>query len=100
MRYLAESPQFTGTDIALILLVLVGLFLAVAGTVVAGCVFARKAGRGSERSLILWGVVAVVELGFAIFGTVAGGQIAALIGAGALALQLALYLTARAGRPD
>jgi glycine/serine hydroxymethyltransferase len=100
VRYLAESPQFTGADIALILLVLLGLLAAVVGTVVAGCIFARKAARGSQKALILWGVVALVEVAFAIFATVAGGQLAALIGGGALALQAALYFTARAGTPD
>jgi hypothetical protein len=93
---LAESIQFSGPEVAMILLMLLGLVLAVGGTIVAGCIFAHKAGRGSERALVWWGVIAALEVGLLVFAVNAGGVVVpGLILGGALLIQAALYASGR-----
>jgi hypothetical protein len=97
MVNLAETIQFSGPQVALILLMLLTVILAVGGTVAAGCLFAYRAGKGSDRALFVWGVIAFVEVGFMVFAIVSLGVALSLIMGGALAVQVALYVAGRSG---
>ena len=93
---LAEAVSFTEEEILVILLVLLGMLLVAVSAVVLGCIWAWRAGRGSQ--LALGGFAAVV--GLEALATVArlpdavGGDVA-MAPAAVIALQVALYLTAR-----
>jgi hypothetical protein len=96
MVNLAETIQFSGPEIAMILLILLGVILATGAIVVAGCIFARRAGKGSRQSLIAWGLIALVEIGFLVFAIIAGDSaFAGLIAGGAIAVQAGLYVAGR-----
>jgi ABC-type uncharacterized transport system permease subunit len=92
---IAETVQLDGGTVALILAVLLLLLLACVGVVVAGCIFARRAGRGSRNAMFGWAVIGTVELLIALDAVAAGLFKAALIPAGALAMQAAFWAEAR-----
>lgn len=45
MVNLAETIQFSGPEVAMILLILLGVILATGAIIVTGCIFAHRAGR-------------------------------------------------------
>jgi hypothetical protein len=101
---LAETVSFTEEEILVILLVLLGMLLAAVVFVALGCVWAWKAGRGSQ--LALAGAITIVSFEamafLAALPSVLSGDFFVVVPAGALALQAILYFVAkdkeRAGR--
>lgn len=98
---LAETPTFTSGEMLLILLVLVGVVAVAVTTFALGCFWARRAGRGSKPALVGWLVVASLEVLFllpTLPGVLRGELFVTAVPLGALACQVALYLTARGER--
>lgn len=100
---LAETIKLSGGEVLVVLLVLLGILAVVAAVVVLGCVWAWKAGRGSELALALWIVCASLEA-LALLGAAPSlikGNFFIVGPTGALGLQAALYFGARtsAGGP-
>lgn len=98
-----EGPQIDGEVLVIILVVFLLFAAGVIGLVVAGCVWAGRAGRGSQRAKIGWLCVAVLE-----GAVMLGGLVSLLTGGGepypamaasiALGIQTLLYARAK-GRP-
>jgi len=98
---LAETVKLSGGEVLIILLVLLGMLAVVLAVVVLGCVWAWKAGRGSETAKVLWIVCASLEalaLLSAAPSALFGRSFAAVFPAGALGAQLALYFGAKGRR--
>ena len=98
-----ESPQIDGGLLVIILVIFVLACAAVIGVVVAGCVWAGRAGRGSRRARAGWAAVAVLEGIVVLEGLVElasgrGEPITVIVAGGALGLQALLYTRARRGR--
>ncbi len=94
---LAEAVSFTEEEMFVILLVLLGMLAAAVAVVVLGCIWAWRAGRGSQLGLA--GMIVVMALEASVFMPAAaaalGGNPFVILPAGALAAQTALYLVAR-----
>jgi hypothetical protein len=92
---LGETVQIDPGVVLLILGVLLVLLLLAVAVVVLGFVWAGRAGRGSQRALVGWAVVAVLEaLVFAASGFDTGNS-AFWIPLGVLAGQVATFAAAR-----
>lgn len=80
------------------MVLLVALIVAI-GTIVAGCLLARKAGAGSRESLVWWLLISAAEL-FILFQVLwVGGYLPAAIIGVAMIVQIALFITSRNGSP-
>ena len=94
---LAETVSFTEEEILVILLVLLGMLLAAGVFVTLGCVWAWRAGRGSQ--LALAGAITVVTIEAIVLlptlPAVLRGDLFVVAPAGAIALQAVLYFVAR-----
>ena len=99
---LAEAPQFSAGDIALILLVLLGMALLVVAAAVLGFVWAVRAGRGSRQALAGWLTVAALEaaLVLSLVPALGQGKLAILLPLGLLAGQALVYWRARSRPPE
>jgi len=99
---LAETIKLSGGEVLVILLVLIGMAVVAAAFLALGCVWAWRAGRGSQAALAGWIVCAVVEglLLLQVIGSLFQGRpnFLGAVPAGALAAQVGLYLAARAPR--
>jgi hypothetical protein len=99
---LAETIKLSGTEVLIILLVLLGSLLAVVAVMGLGCLWAWRAGRGSQLALAGWVVCGTLEGSVILLGlaSLLRGQVNAVgtVPAGALAAQVGLYLAAR-GKP-
>lgn len=99
---LAETPQPDGGLLLVIILVVLGILAMAVATMALGCLWAWKAGRGSQLALGGWVACFTVEgfiLLFAVGGLVSGKPHLLLFApALAVAAQVALYLGAR-GHP-
>ncbi len=78
---------------------LVALLVCIA-VFVAGCKAAARAGAGSQKALILWIVIALVELYLTVSALFNSGQLIALLGVTALAVQGVIYFNGRKGKPE
>lgn len=99
---LAETVSFTEEEILVILLVLVAILMAAAALVGLGCLWAWKAGRGSQAALVGWSIVGALELlaaAAALPSLVTGPQPFVSAPAAALAVQVSLYITAKRRGP-
>lgn len=94
---LAEAVSFTEEEILVILLLLLGMLLAAVVFVALGCVWAWKAGRGSQ--LALAGAITIVSVEALVLlvtlPSVLSGDPFVVAPGGALALQAGLYFVAR-----
>jgi hypothetical protein len=94
---LAETVSFTEEEILVILLLLLGMLLAAVVFVALGCVWAWKAGRGSQLALAGFITVLAFE-GMAFLPALPAllnGNFVVVVPGGAIALQAVLYFTAR-----
>jgi hypothetical protein len=98
-RLLAEAPQFTAADVALIILSLLGMLLLAGGVAVLGFVLAGKAAAGSPRALAGWIAVVAVEAVFGAILVVSGGWMVAAVIAVVIAVQVGLFVSQRNGSP-
>lgn len=102
MLVLAETPQPTGGQVLVLLLILAGVLIVHVAVVVLGCVWAWKAGRGSASALIGLAVVAALEALFVLVAipSVVRGEPNYYLAWAAVPLvaQLALWAGARARR--
>lgn len=99
---LAETVSFTEEEMLIIMLVLVGILVATVAVVGLGCLWAYKAGRGSQAALGGWLIVAaleVVALVASLPGLASGPSLLLSLPTGALAAQAGLYLTAKRRGP-
>jgi hypothetical protein len=95
-----EGPQIAGGVLVIILVVFLLFVASVIGVVVAGCVWAGRAGRGSERARIGLVCVAVLEGAVLLQGLVGlatgrGGPYGAMAASFALGLQGLIYARAK-----
>jgi hypothetical protein len=95
-----EGPQIDGGVLVVILVIFLLFVAAVIGVVVAGCVWAARAGRGSERARTGWACVALVEgavllRGLAGLAMDGGEPYTAMAASFALGLQGLLYARAK-----
>ncbi|HEX2052431.1 MAG TPA: hypothetical protein VHJ78_01720 [Actinomycetota bacterium] len=95
---LAEAPQFTPADVAMIIVVLLGMLLVVGAVAVLGFVLARKAAAGSSQAMIGWIGVVALETLFGLALLVSGGWMVAAVVAIVLAVQVSLFLSGRNSR--
>jgi hypothetical protein len=77
---------------------LVALIVTI-GTIVAGCLLARKAGAGSREALVWLLLILGVELLLVVQVLRVNGYLPAIVLGGAMLVQVALFLTSRNGRP-
>ena len=99
----AEGPQIDGELLVIILVIFLLFAAAVIGLVVAGCVWAGRAGRGSKRARLGWFGVAAIEVAVMVFGLVdlargRGEPYSVMVASVALGIQTLLYARAK-GRP-
>jgi len=96
---LAETIKLSGTEVLIILLVLVGILAIGVAVLGLGCLWAWRAGRGSQLALAGWVVCGTLEGSVVLLSLVdlLRGRVNALaiIPAAALAAQVGLYLAAR-----
>ena len=97
---LAETPQLIDGDVLVFLLVLlVAILLAAAAVVALGCLWAWKAGRGSQPALVGWILVASFESYLLLHGVLillgGTGNLFLIAPLGAIGVQGALYAVAR-----
>ena len=97
---LAETPQLIDGEVLVFLLVLlVAMLLATVAVFALGCLWAWKAGRGSQPALVGWILVASLEAFALLLGVLSllDGTVNLFLTAplGALAVQAALYAVAR-----
>jgi hypothetical protein len=96
---LAETIKLSGTEVLVILLVLVGILAIGVAVLGLGCLWAWRAGRGSQLALAGWLVCGTLEGAVILVSLVdlVRGRINPLpsIPAAALAAQVGLYLAAR-----
>lgn len=98
-RVLAETVSFTEEEILVIMLVLLGMLAVVVAIAVLGCIWAWRAGRGSQRALIGFVVVASLEGMASLAAVPALLEDRSLVFIGpvwALGAQVGLFLWARA----
>lgn len=96
---LAETIKLSGTEVLIILVVLVGILASGLAVLGLGCLWAWRAGRGSQLALAGWVVCGTLEGAVVLLSLVdlLRGRINPLpvIPAAALAAQVGLYLAAR-----
>jgi len=95
---LAETVSFTDQEILVILLVLLGFLALVVITLVLGCFWAWRAGRGSQMALIGWLIMGPLVLVPTMLMSIPGvfnGNFFLMFPLAALATQVALYFAAR-----
>ena len=95
-----EEPEFTTTQMATILAIVLGLLVTHLLVAVLGCVWASRAGRGSPLALGGWIMVAALEVGYvavAVADLFLWDDSYALLAVAAVPLlvQAVLYLRAR-----
>lgn len=79
-------------------MLLVALIVTI-GTIVAGCLLARKAGAGSREAMVWLSLILGVELLLAIQVLRVSGYLPASLPGAAVLVQIALFLTSRNKRP-
>jgi len=96
---LAETIKLSSGEVTVILLVLLGMVIVFVGTLTLGCLWAWRAGQGSQLALGGWVVCGTLE-GLLMLTSLPGlatgrPNLLAGVPAGALAAQVALFLVAR-----
>jgi len=99
---LTGTPQPDGGLVLILILILLAMLLAAVATVALGCLWAWKAGRGSQLGLCGWVVCAALEA-FVLLFAVGGSSLASPTSCSShlplpLQLRVALYLRARGGK--
>lgn len=96
---LAETMKLDGGTMFVILVIFLGIAAVICAVFALGCVWAYRAGRGSQLALIGWGIVASSEALIVVVTTPGmigrGFNWLVLFPAGALVGQAGLYLLGR-----
>jgi hypothetical protein len=79
--------------------VLLVAFIVTIGTIVAGCLLARKAGAGSREAVVWLMLILGVELLLVVQVLRVNGYLPAIVLGGAMLVQMALYFTSRNAKP-
>ena len=99
MGILAETVSLDGGLLAILLAIFIAVVVLTIAAIVLGAIWARRAGRGSSLAAVGFGVVATAEAFLAVVGAMNQGLFMAVLFGAALALHVALYLSARMSTP-